>query len=312
MQIEIIGAESLGVRGLCCVVEAGTRRILIDPGIALGYVRDGLPPHPAQVAVDEAIKDQIKKAWKLATDIVFSHYHGDHVPLLDANPYQLGLSEVAALNPGVRIWAKGPECLSAKELNRLSSLKDALDGKWEEGGLGHGAFIFSMPVPHGEKKEPGETVMMTRIEDDTVFVHASDIQLLDDDTANLILQWEPDILLAGGPPLYLQRLSSEQRHRAWKNGLRLANAAGTLILDHHLLRNEEGLEWLRRLSLKTGRKVLCAADFMGKPRLLLEAKRKALYEEMPVHPDWHQDYAEGKTTTKGFRKFVPGHREKPG
>ena len=39
MNVEIIGAESLGVRGLCCFVETKDRKILIDPGVALGYVR---------------------------------------------------------------------------------------------------------------------------------------------------------------------------------------------------------------------------------------------------------------------------------
>jgi hypothetical protein len=47
---EILGAESLGVRGLCCRVPVGERVIVIDPGAALGKHRFGLPPHPAQVA----------------------------------------------------------------------------------------------------------------------------------------------------------------------------------------------------------------------------------------------------------------------
>jgi predicted metallo-beta-lactamase superfamily hydrolase len=74
MKIKIIGAESLGVRGLCCFVSVGKQRILIDPGIALGFLRKGQLPHPAQVAVDEVIREQIKQAWGLATDIVFSHF----------------------------------------------------------------------------------------------------------------------------------------------------------------------------------------------------------------------------------------------
>ncbi|MBW1676020.1 MAG: hypothetical protein JRF30_00430 [Deltaproteobacteria bacterium] len=48
------------------------------------------------------------------------------------------------------------------------------------------------------------------------------------------------------------------------------------------------------------------------PRLLLEAERKALYDAMLVPPDWHQDYAEGKTTTRGFHKFIRGHMVKNG
>jgi len=41
MDIEIIGTESLGVRGLCCSVRTGSKRILFDPGIALGFHRYG-------------------------------------------------------------------------------------------------------------------------------------------------------------------------------------------------------------------------------------------------------------------------------
>jgi len=72
--------------------------------------------------------------------------------------------------------------------------------------------------------------MMTRIKDDNVFVHASDIQLLDDDTVDLVLKWQPDILLVGGPPLYLEQLSLNLRNRAWQNAVRLAASVDILIL----------------------------------------------------------------------------------
>jgi len=42
MSLEIIGAESLGVRSLCCLVTLQDRRIIIDPGVSLGYMRRGL------------------------------------------------------------------------------------------------------------------------------------------------------------------------------------------------------------------------------------------------------------------------------
>ncbi len=59
MKIEILGAESLGVRSLCCFVQTENQKILIDPGIALGYIRYKFPPHPLQVAVDEKIQKKI-------------------------------------------------------------------------------------------------------------------------------------------------------------------------------------------------------------------------------------------------------------
>ena len=300
MKIEIIGAESLGVRGLCCSVASAGRTILIDPGIALGFIRHGLLPHPVQVAADEMIRERIIKAWRSATDIVISHFHGDHVPLAAANSYQLDIDRVANLNAGVRIWTKSSAHLSAKEGKRFGDLKERLDAQWLEGSQGLCPMLFSMPVPHGEKTGHHDRVMMTRIEEDKVFVHASDIQLLDNDTVDLLINWRPDILLAGGPPLYLEQVSQKQRDRAWQNALRLAGSVKTLILDHHLMRSHEGLQWLERLSSRIGRRVLCAADFMATPRRLLEADRKALYARMPVPPEWHQNYAEGKASTRGF------------
>ena len=67
---------------------------------------------------------------------------------------------------------------------------------------------FSGPEPHGQANNPTETVMMTRIEEDEVFVHAPDMQLLDDETVSRIIYWKPDIVLAGGPPIYLSRLGT--------------------------------------------------------------------------------------------------------
>jgi predicted metallo-beta-lactamase superfamily hydrolase len=145
---------------------------------------------------------------------------------------------------------------------------------------------------------------MTRIEgEDAVFVHASDIQLLDDEAVSLILDWRPDMALVGGPPLYLSSLSPEERALAWANAKRLARHVESLILDHHLLRNEEGLAWLQRLSSETGRQVICAADFMGQPRCLLEARRMQLYKKMPVPDGWHEAYARGEADTRPYQGY---------
>ena len=306
MHIEILGAESLGVRGLSCVVEVRERKVVIDPGLALGYHRYGLLPHPAQVAVGEQVRRRIIAELKDATDVVMSHFHGDHVPLPDANPYQLEAQQVAPLCRTVRFWAKGPAGLSHNMLRRKKSLCTVLGRDLPNAeGQGDGPLAFSLPVPHGERNGRLGTVMMTRIEDeDTVFVHASDIQLLDGKAVSLILDWQPDIVLAGGPPLYLRRFSSKRRWGAWRNARQLARHVDTLILDHHLLRCEEGLSWLDRLSSETGHRVICAADFMGRPRCLLEARREQLYDVMPVPEGWHEAYAHGDADTLRYRDYV--------
>ncbi len=302
MHIEILGAESLGVRGLSCVVEVKDRKIVIDPGLALGYRRYGLLPHPTQVTVGEQVRRKILAALKDATDVVMSHFHGDHIPLPNANPYQLKAQQAAPLCQSVRCWSKGPEGLSHSMVRRRDSLCQVLgrDLPIAEGQNG-GWLAFSPSMPHGKPGSRLGAVMMTRIEDeDTVFVHASDIQLLDGQAVSFILAWRPDIALVGGPPLYLPWLSSKRREVAWRNALRLAHHVDVLILDHHLLRCEEGLSWLDRLSSKTDHRVICAADFMGGPRRLLEAQRVQLYQEMPVPEGWHEAYARGDTDEAQF------------
>jgi len=137
-------------------------------------------------------------------------------------------------------------------------------------------------MPHGEAFNNLETVMMTKIEEDDVFVHAPDIQLLNNESISQILYWQPNIVLAGGPPFYLSKLSKDQVERAWYNGMKLSQKVDTLILDHHLMRNYEGVRWLKRLSSETERKIICGADFMKKQKVLLEAKREGLYKDMPV------------------------------
>ena len=301
MDIEILGAESLGVRGLCCFVKTANRKILIDPGIALGYTRFGLLPHPVQVAVDERIQKKIIEKWSEASDIVISHFHGDHTPLVDANPYQLAVKKIIGLNRRVRILTKDLSHLSRIEKKRVESLPDSVKRNLipvEE--KREGPMTFSKAVPHGEIAN-SETVMMTKIEEGKdVFVHASDIQLFNEKSVSQILSWTPNIVLAGGPPLYLSKFSKNQIEKAWQNGRKLACKVDILILDHHLLRSYEGLRWLECLSSETGKKVICAADFMKRSRMLLEAKRKQLYTDIPVPKSWHENYAKGEANTKRF------------
>lgn len=306
MQIRILSSESLGVRGLSCEVVVESRKVVIDPGLALGYRRFGFLPHPVQVAVGEQVRARIVAALSDATDIVLSHFHGDHIPSPDANPYQLSAQQVAPLLRTARLWSKSPEDLSPHTASRREALIEMLDFDLPEAeGKADGPLEFSPPVSHGDPQTNSGTLMMTRIEDeDGVFVHASDIQLLDSSALEVILDWRPNVVLASGPPLYRATLSGLQRQRAWENGKRLAQSVDTLVLDHHLLRCEAGLQWLKHLALETGRDVLCAADFMGRPRCLLEARRMQLYKKMPIPEGWHEAYARGELDTRNFQDYT--------
>lgn len=293
MKIEILGAESMGVRSLCCRVRAGDRVIVIDPGIALGLWRYGLPPHPVQIGVGRAVRQRIVRALEGATDVVFSHFHGDHVPLKAANPYQLSFLQLPPNFAQLRGWCLSPNGQTHNSRRRASDLLELMGTRLRVGeGLCDGPLCFSRAVPHGIGGMPFGSVMLTRIDlNGRILVHASDIQLLTEAAVDLIVDWKPDLVLAAGPALYQRGTASGRQ--AWSNGIRLAQQSGTLILDHHLMRSPEGIEWLQTLSQAAGRRILCAADFMAQPRRLLEAQRRELYAAMPVRTDWHQDYAQG-------------------
>lgn len=300
--LDIIAAESLGVRGLCCKVDLGHRCIVIDPGLALGYLRHGLLPHPLQVATGEQVRESILAALERATDVVFSHFHGDHVPLAEANPYQLSIHDLPSSFKRLRGWSLSPQGSSPRMVKRFQDLKHLLGNNMQiANGRCDGPLSFSQAVPHGKSGSRSGAVMMTRIDTGgTVFVHASDIQLLDEQTVDKIIRWRPDIVLAAGPPLYLEQFGKEERRQAWNNALRLADSVDTLILDHHLLRSADGLAWLADLSSAVEKEVYCAADFESVNRKLFEARRQELYQAMPVPNDWHEAYAKGEASTIGF------------
>lgn len=309
MRVEIIGTESLGVRGLSCVVELKDRKILIDPGVSLGYSRHGLLPHPVQVAMGEDVRQRILDELEDVTDIVFSHFHGDHVPLYDANPFQMHAMEFRAVlrrrnRRTPTFWTKTPS--GKNMMQRMQLLRHALGVRFKQAeGRDDGVIAFSPPVPHGARDEHRGTVMMTRIrEGDEVFVHASDIQLLDSSAVSLILKWRPTIVIASGPPLYLNPVTCHLRH-ARRNTIKLAFLTEKLILDHHLMRSENGCRWMEDLSAETGRNIICAADFMNRERFLLEAWRDRLYTAFPVQSGWHEAYAKGLLSAHKYRKMLP-------
>jgi predicted metallo-beta-lactamase superfamily hydrolase len=112
-------------------------------------------------------------------------------------------------------------------------------------GIQTGPLSFSPVFPHGDPSKGLGSVMMTRVDlGSAVFVHASDIQLLEDAAIDQILAWQPQIVFAAGPPLYLSdrgALTQRQYEQSWHNALRLAQQVETLILDHHLLRSRGAL-----------------------------------------------------------------------
>jgi len=291
-RISIIGTETLGVRGLCCVVSAGERRIMIDPGIALGYYREGLLPHPVQIAVGSIVRKNITREVSRATDIVISHFHGDHMPLVYPNPYQLGVEGIRECLNTRKIWVKDFSRETGKRLQRVRELGDLADlMPVRTDNERHGVMRFHGPLDHGEEGSFLGQVLITAIDlEEGLFCHASDLQLLSTFTVERILEYSPLIVMVSGPPLYLEDFMATRKEQAWNNAVLLAENVDILILDHHLFRSRKGLEWFERLRQATGRKIFSAAGLAGMEPHLLEAMRTELYRRIPVPTGWHERY----------------------
>lgn len=299
--IKILAAESLGVRALCCEVKKSDQKIIIDPGISLGYTRHGLKPHPIQIAVDELIRENILRELKYATDIVFSHFHGDHIPFRDANVYQLNLDDLHETSKKLKVWSKSIENESHKFQQRAWDLKFKFDNFSTAEGKTVRGIYFSKTVSHGEKESPLGKVMMTLIKlHDKKFLHASDIQFLSKPTVEKIIELKPDVVIASGPPLYLSHIDQKIAAEAGNSILYLSSKVETLIVDHHLMRSKAGLKYLRELDIKSKNKIITAADFMGVTPCLLEANRQNLYDRFPVDNDWHERYKASLVDTSDY------------
>ncbi len=287
----MIGCESLGVRGLSCFIVVGNRSVLIDPGVSLGYVRYGLHPHPLQAAFSELTKALITSCWLRATDVIVTHLHGDHVPLYNANPFQFPLSLIGGLNNHAVLWVGSLSGVAAFERVRFERLRECFRGEVVRVNgcisSSDGFIEFSGPYRHGLSRKARVMAVKVGSESDSV-AHLSDTQLLTDEVITKVRSWRPKVVITDGPPLYRLYgvLKEKVASKALINASKLADYADYVIIDHHVCRDLDGAKWVDTLRSYIGNRVMSAADFMGMPRLLLEAWRKVLYEELPTRNDW--------------------------
>lgn len=283
MKLRILACESLGVRSMACVVETTGMKVLLDPGTALGPKRFRLPPHPVEQETAQKVQKLLYDELADATHIVVTHFHGDHHPMVEADTSQLSAHEALPFLKNREILAKSNRAVSRRQKHRRRLLEQLLGKSLTDADNKHfGTMTFSEPVPHGEPGNKAGTVIMDKLTaDNTTFVHGSDIQLLNQQSIEIICNWKPDIAFIAGPPLYIlenQRNAKDLFESINQHLARLISACGTVILDHHIMRSRDGEAWLDRMADTHGKeKICCAADFSQLPRNLLEANRKDLF-----------------------------------
>lgn len=279
MKVELISFDSMGVRSMATLVETEQGLIFIDPGAALGPRRYGLPPHPLEYRALERSLDRIHAKVEESDVIIITHYHRDHY---------LFRPEEVHLYKGKVIYAKHPQRdinysqrirahVLFKQMGVESIAKELVFADGREADLGKVKIKFSAPYSHGECRTPLGKVLGVLIYDESGSVlHASDAQgCLCEDSLGFISSNPASLLIISGPPTYLR--GDEQLHR---NTLELVKVfrGGTIVMDHHLLRDRNYGVYLDILrSARPELKIVTAAEFMGLRVEQLEAYRDVLW-----------------------------------
>ncbi len=249
MRVVPLASESLGVRSLATFVEAAGVGILIDPGVALGPKRYGLPPTRIELETLKRMRRKIQAYAGRADVVAISHYHYDH-----HTPFFEGLYESSSeayareIYVGKLLFIKHPkENINFSQRKRAwAFLRNAepiakgiefADGRsFDLGGV---KLEFSPAVPHGKEDSRLGFVVMTLIDDGSRLIHASDIQLLNRRAVEWIIEKNPDLLITGGPPTYLGLRAAG----SWETGVKNLNEIiretnADIILDHHIVRDK--------------------------------------------------------------------------
>ncbi len=285
MKIVPIAADSLGTRSMATFVETGEHRICIDPAVSLGPLRYGLPPHPVEYQRMDEHWESIKKYAKKADVLIVTHYHYDHHDPNFPEMYNGKIVLIKHPEENINRSQKGRAGFFLKQIEGMPEKVEYADGR--EFSFGKTTIRFSDAVFHGTGSRLGYVVEASIREGEERFVFTSDVEGPNTkEQTEFIIRENPDIIYLDGPLSYMlgYRYSHESMALAVDNILRILNDTDveTLIIDHHFLRD---LNWKERMAkvFETGKKVLTAAEFLGIENEQLEARRRELFKEHPVH-----------------------------
>jgi len=294
-----LAAESLGVRSMCTYVETSDVKILLDAGASLGPRRFGFPPHPREYEAMAECRERILKAAEEADVLTVSHYHFDH----HTPSYMDWFCNWSSAEMARRIYAG--KLVLVKDYRAMINFSQRRRG-WmfkKTGGkhaerlevvddrtfeFGETRVKFSEPVFHGAENTPLGWVLMTTVQcGDERVLFAPDVQgPMYDQTLKLILGERPQLIIIGGPPLYLAgfRVPEDHIQRGMQNLETVVKNVPLTILEHHILRDERWRELSKPIfdaASKVGHVVVTAAEFAEKENNLLEFRRKPLFETEP-------------------------------
>lgn len=286
MKIKPIAFDSFGARSMCTVVEIKDLKIIIDPSVALGPKRYGLPPHEIEIKRKEELWQKIKRETLNADIVIVTHYHYDHhnpnEPEILAGKILLTKHPKSAINKS-QMGRSAYFLQKLKELRNPPKIEFADFRKFEFENV---QITFSKPVFHGTDSRLGYVLEVCIDDGRKSFVYTSDVEgAMYEEQIAFIIESEPDVVFMDGPMTYQPRVfKTRHLEMSIKNVSRLIEKTnvGELILDHHLTRDlkwRDKIDQIFKKAREHGVKIKSAAEF-GKIREdLLEARRKELYSK---------------------------------
>jgi predicted metallo-beta-lactamase superfamily hydrolase len=283
---------------MCVFIKTPDVSLLVDPGVSLGR-RWGLLPHPQEYRRLLACREQITRFADRSEVIAVSHYHFDHCPpsftdyvwtFSSRDAAQQIVQDKVVLAKDARSHVHASQRRRGWLFKKLlgASAKDFQIADGRVFTFGATTIAFSTPVFHGEENTPLGWVLMTQVnvEGERV-MHASDVQgPICQATLDLMLAAHPRLVYVGGPPLYLAdfRVDRSVIETGLTNLTTLAAETPTVLVDHHLLRDEawrDASTGVFQAAQRQGHRVVTAAEFLRQDDQLLEAKRRHIYEAEP-------------------------------
>ncbi len=289
-RLKLIGFDSMGTRGMATVIDTGSLKIFIDPGVSLAPYRYGLPPHRLEIEKLNFFLEEIHEEINDSDIVIISHYHRDHYLYREGEEKYYRGKELFIKNP-IRMINRSQRIrayilLKKMNIENIARRIEYVDNK---------SFIidkniilsFSPPFPHGPENTKLGHVVVTLVNiDGFKIMHASDVQgPMSTNTLSYIIQNKPDLLIISGPPTYLEgyRMKREYIMQGFTNLAEITNSlkpGSTIILDHHLLRDknyEEHISGLKKNATIRRISIVTAAEYMGLKNELLEAMRRELW-----------------------------------
>ncbi|MHA2240428.1 MAG: MBL fold metallo-hydrolase [Candidatus Thorarchaeota archaeon] len=301
MEVIPLAAESMGVRSMCTSINTPDLKIVLDPSAALS-MRYQLEPHPQEYRSLQQSLEDIFVAVRKADIISISHYHFDHVrPGFTDFRYTLSSKEeLQRMFEGKTILAKdNRENINPsqrrrgfyfqKDLQRIADEIKLVDGVKLQ--YGNTVLSFSNPLPHGPEDTHLGFVLSTSIEyDGCCVLFAPDVQgPVVKTTLEYIQSVQYDMLIVGGPPIYLRQFTELDRQNALNSLLDLTSSSPILLVDHHLIRSPEWSSWLepvRKAAEQADCKLVSAADIVAGNYCYLENNRPATYANEPPNEEF--------------------------